>query len=72
MAIVSSVVTPDNHQQIDGRTYVVEIHTDSTGATHRFEYLAEVGTNYQSVADARALALAEQLAESEFEVLIGS
>lgn len=72
MSIVSSTYTVDSHAQSDGRKYVMEAHTDSTGVVHRVQYLAPVGADYQAIADARATAIAAQLAEQEAgEVLSG-
>lgn len=70
MSIVSSTYQLDTHAQIDGRRYVREFHTDSEGVEHRVEYLADVGTDYQAVANARASAIAESLAEKEAEAII--
>lgn len=70
MPIVSSTYRIDGHAQADGRRYVIEDHTDSTGVVHRVEYLAASGTDYQSVADARAIAIAEALVAAEFEATV--
>jgi len=69
MAIISSTYSV-GHVQIDGRRYVSEQHTDSAGAVHTAEYLAEIGVNYQAIAEARAVAIAQTLADAEFEVII--
>lgn len=69
MAIVSSTYTV-GHAQVDGRKYVAEQHTDSAGVVHRVRYLAAVGANYQAIADARAVVLADQLAAQEFEGIV--
>lgn len=69
MSIVNSVVNV-GHAQIDGRRYVEELHTDSVGVVHRIEYLAAVGTDTDAEAAARAIRLAEQLAEVEAAQLI--
>lgn len=69
MAIVSSTYTV-GHEQADARRYVREQHTDSNGVVYPVEYLAAVGTNYQSVADARAVSLAAMLAEQEFGAIV--
>lgn len=64
MSIVSSTHTL-GHAQADGRRYVTERHTDSMGAVYVVEYLAAVGTDYVAVRDARAVVIADQLAEAE-------
>ena len=69
MAIVSSTYTV-GHAQADGRRYVREQHTDSEGIVHSVEYLAALGTDYQAVADARAVSIAASLAEEEFEAIV--
>lgn len=69
MPIVSSTFIV-GHEQVDGRRYVREQHTDSVGGVHTVEYLAAVGTDYQAVADARAVTIDAQLAEQEFEEII--
>lgn len=68
MPIVSSTHTV-GHAQVDGRRYVVETHTDSEGVVHSAEYLAAVGTDYAAVRDARAVQIADQLAEAEAQAL---
>lgn len=68
MPIVSSTHIA-GHEQIDGRRYVTETHTDSGGGVHRVEYLAAVGLNYVAVRDARAVRIADQLAEAEAQAL---
>lgn len=64
MAIVSSTHTV-GHEQVDGRRYVVELHTDSTGAVHMREYLAAAGADHAAIRDARAALLSVELAEAE-------
>lgn len=64
MSIVSSTHTL-GHAQADGRRYVIEQHTDSMGAEYTVSYLAAVGTDYVAVRDARAVVIADQLAEAE-------
>ena len=70
MSIVSSTYTLDNHTQIDGRRYVTELHTDHIGVAHLVEYLAPIGADYQSIANARADSIALALAEAEAEELL--
>lgn len=68
MPIVSSTHTA-GHAQADGRRYVTETHTDSDGGVHVAEYLAAVDADYVAIRDARALVIAEQLAEAEAQAL---
>jgi broad specificity phosphatase PhoE len=75
MAITSSTYTLDGHAQVDGRRYVRETHTDSDGQQHVVEYLAPAGwtdVEYAATMQARAAQLAESLAESEFDQILGS
>lgn len=69
MPIVSSTHTVD-HEQIDGRRFVTEAHTDNLGVVYRFEYLAAAGTDYVAVRDARAVQLSAWLAEAEADALL--
>lgn len=66
-SIVSSISATDNHAQKDGTRWVWEIHTDSAGREHRFDYLATPAmmSNLKEVMDARAIALAAQLIDEE-------
>jgi hypothetical protein len=66
MAIVSSTLQADPFAQADGRTYVRELHVDGQGAQYRIEYLAAVGLDRNAVMAARAVALANELADEEF------
>lgn len=70
MGIASSTYQVDAHTQVDGRSYVREAHTLTTGETINVEYLAEAGADYQSIMDARATELSEALAAQEFEGII--
>lgn len=70
MSIVSSTYTVDDHAQADGRRYVVESHTDSAGGVHRVQYLAVAGADYQAIANARAVVIADQLAEAEAQAVV--
>lgn len=69
MPIVSSVVAV-GHPQIDGRRYATESHTTNLGEVVQVDYLAAVGTNYQAVANVRAVLIAAGLAQQEFEALL--
>lgn len=55
---------------IDGRFWVSERHTLVDGVVVFVEYLATNGDNIQSVMSARASAINDDLANSEFEGLI--
>ena len=69
MSIVSSTYAVDEYAQADGRKYVMEAHTDSTGAVHRAQYLAAAGSDYQAIASARAVVIADALAAAEAEAM---
>lgn len=69
MPIVNSTHTV-GHEQIDGRRYVVEQHTDDLGAVLTFEYLAAPGTDYVAVRGARVAQINDALAEAEAQALI--
>jgi hypothetical protein len=69
MSIVSSTHEVGAAQK-DGRSYVIEQHTDSTGKVHMRHYLAPVGTDYVAVRTARAVQIAAELAESEAAEII--
>ena len=69
MSIISSTHTV-GHEQVDGRRYVIERHTDSVGVVHVFEYLADPGTDYVAVRNARVGPLEESLAEAETDALL--
>lgn len=68
MPIVSSTHTV-GHEQRDGRRYVAERHTDSTGAVFVVEYGPVPVIDYVAVRDARAAAISDQLAEAEAQAL---
>lgn len=69
MAIVSSTHAV-GHAQVDGRHYVTELHTDSLGAVHVVEYLAEPGADHVAIRDARAALISEQLAAAEADQVL--
>jgi len=69
MPIVSSTHVV-GHAQANGKCRVVETHTTNLGEVIRIEYGPVGVVDYQAVADARAVQIAEQLAEQECEVLI--
>lgn len=70
MSIVSSTHTV-GPVQVDGRSTVIELHTDSLGVVYRVEYLASSGTDYVAVRDARAVQISNDLAEAEAAALLG-
>jgi len=51
--------------QVDGRRYVEERHTDSTGYVHVVGYLAAIGTDYAAVMAARVPGINKALREAE-------
>jgi hypothetical protein len=65
MGIVSTTLAEDNHDQRDGSRYVQEFHTDDAGKVHRFEYRWRAGMDRAAIAAARAVQLAESVAEGE-------
>ena len=72
MSITSSTYTI-GHQQVDGRRYVTETHTDDVEGVITREYLAPAGwgaTEYESVMAAEASAIATRLAEAEAAALL--
>lgn len=72
MAIVSSVLFQDNHDQKDGTRYVGELHTDNVGKTYRFEYKATqamMAARNAVMAD-RAAALDNKLQEDECDAAV--
>jgi len=70
VSIVSSTYVLDDHQQIDGRTFVRELHTGSDGIVYPVTYRAAVGADYTAIMNERAAAMNEQLAQEEFERLL--
>jgi hypothetical protein len=47
------------------------MHTDNLGSVHFVQYLAEVGTDYVAVRNARIALLDESLAETEALDILG-
>jgi hypothetical protein len=58
------------HAQVDGRRYVLEIHTDAQGEFARIDYLAADGLDYDAVATAHEASLLESSAAQELEIAI--
>lgn len=56
--------------EIDGRSYVLEIHVDQYGIEHRTEYLAEAAENYGAVMAARVPFLDQMLIDSEINQVL--
>ena len=53
------------HAQVDGRRYVVEVHSDAQGEFSRVEYLAAIGADTDAIATARNAALLIEHADAE-------
>jgi hypothetical protein len=68
MAIVSSSYVVGIPQS-DGRCFVTEFHTDSTGRVHSIEYGPIGAVDYEAIMVARAVQISESLAEAEAEAL---
>ena len=66
MSIVSSSFV-EMPEEVDGRKYVTETHTDHLGNKYTFTYLADVGVDRTAVMQARASALETNLADMEAE-----
>lgn len=64
MPIVSSQITEDS-QQADGRRWITEEHTAGTGKMYRVTYLAESGTDINSVMSARVSGINQSLIDTE-------
>lgn len=69
MAIVSTAINA-GHEQIDGRRYVEELHTDHLGVVHSIEYLAAADADTAAIAAAHAVQIAEDMAEAEAAALL--
>ena len=68
MAIVSSSYVVGIPQS-DGRCFVTEFHTDSTGRVHSIEYGPVPVIDYAAVMAARAVQISEDMAAAEAEAL---
>lgn len=64
MSIVSSVLLTEGAQK-DGRAWVQETHTDNIGLKYVIRYLAAVGLDTATVLAARAITLADDIANAE-------
>lgn len=71
-SIISSTFTL-GHAQADGRRYVTETHTWDSGLPPTVLEYGPVpdSVDHQAVANARAVVLMEQAAQSEFEGIVG-
>lgn len=72
MTIVSSTFTIDEHTQIDGRRWCLELHTTDTGEEITFHYLISDGEDPTSRVSASAVELAERLLEREVDNSLSS
>lgn len=74
MPIVSSTYVADSYAQADGRRYVHEAHTASDGTTQTVTYLAPADwgpTEYTATMNTRVAQIDAELADGEFNQLIG-
>ena len=71
MAIVSSSFSV-GPLQADGRNFVLETHTDSTGGVWTYEYLYPQNGPYSTILADRAADLAAWLADQEALALSGA
>jgi len=55
------------HTQVDGRKYVLEVHSDAQGEFSRVEYLSAVGADTDAIATARNAQLLIQFADQEVQ-----
>lgn len=58
-------IVTTGHAQIDGRRYVIEVHSDAQGEFARVEYLAVDGANTNAIATARNARLLVDYADNE-------
>lgn len=63
-AVVIASTYAVGHPQADGRHYVTETHTDSSGGVYVIDYLAAIGADYDEICRARAAAIDEHLEAS--------
>lgn len=71
MSITSSQIITDQ-AQADGRRHILERHTDHLSVLHHVSYLAEVGTNANTVLAARVPFILEQLKAHEINANIAT
>jgi len=60
-----SFVVQVGHAQVDGRKFVLEVHTDIQGEFARIEYLADPAADFNMIAAAREAVLRAWLADQE-------
>lgn len=61
MSIVHSSYKVDEYAQADGRRWVRETHIDDKGKQHFADYLANDGTDYEAIMQARAENIGSEL-----------
>lgn len=71
MAIVTSVIVSTNVQR-DGRTWVRERHTDQVGVNYERNYLAAIGTNFDTELAAYAIILSSNINLAEIAANVAS
>jgi len=72
MPVASSTYVVDAHAQHDGRSYVTETHTLTTGGQVVLRYLASAGADYAAIMAARVGQIDAHLAEAELDALLGN
>lgn len=65
MPIVSSTFTLEEHPQKDGRTWVIETHTDQLGVPHYVRYLDTAGDDHTAIMNARVPSINADLINTE-------
>ena len=70
MAIVQTIITPDNHLQKDGKRYVTVRYIDHAGGEIMFVRKLDANADYQALAAARVPDIEAQLADAEFRQAI--
>lgn len=74
MPVIASTYTTDAYTQADGRRYVHEAHTTSDGMVQNVTYLAPANwtaTEYAATMNARVAQIDAELAQAEFQQLLG-
>jgi hypothetical protein len=57
-------------EQIDGRHYVSEVHTDQDGVEYPLEYLADDNADFEAIMAAHSASISQSLADEEFNQTI--
>lgn len=60
-----------NPQQIDGRVWVTETHTDHLNKIHKYEYLVNPGVNSEVIMNNRAVELSNEFKTQELNWIEG-